>query len=451
MSRSTPRAIAASGLVTFDAGCVALSERGKLWLFMTDTQRSPSQSDVAEGRFTILSEPVFRRLIIGGTFTFLAMQVSVIARGWLAFDLTGTNAALGGVLLGFGLSSIVAIPIGGVLADRFPKRRVLLIAGTIQTLVSLVLAIAVVTDNIAYWMLVVASVIQGGIISLLGPARLAFIAETVARDRMTNAILLSQSTMQFTRVLGPAAAGALIGVSFFGVGGVYFLSAGLAAGGLLFTLGLPEGHPAIVSTRSPIEDLMDGVRYVRGEPRVAHLLLLSFGIVLVGFPHMAFLPTLAEDVYDAGSAGFGALTTAAAVGALVVTLALTGVATSQIGRIQAQAAIAFGVALVLLGLAPGFGAALLVMVIIGATSAAFQALNNSLILSIAPVEYHGRVQSLLMLGFSGFGLAALPIGIVADAVGLQPVLTGMGIGVLFISITSMIVDRRRTDPDLVDL
>lgn len=418
---------------------------------MTETKSPPSRSRKPEGQFAILSEPVFRRLIVGGVFTFLAMQVSVIARGWLAFDLTGTNTALGGVLLGFGLSSIVAIPVGGVLADRFPKRRVLIVAGAIQSLVSLALAIAVVTDDIAYWMLVVASVIQGGVISLLGPARLAFIAEAVSRDRMTNAILLSQSSLQFTRVFGPATAGALIGVSFVGVAGVYFMAAGFAALGLVATLGLPAGHPALVSTRSPLEDLADGFRYVRGEPRVAHLLLLSFGIVLVGFPHMAFLPTLAEDVYDAGSAGFGLLTTAAAVGALAVTLSLAGIATNRLGGIQARAAIGFGVSLILLGLSPTFAVALLVMVAVGATSAAFQALNNSLILSIAPVEYHGRVQSLLMLGFSGFGLAALPLGILADAVGLKPALTGMGVGVSLIAVGSMIAEHRRTEPNLIDL
>jgi MFS family permease len=324
----------------------------------------------------------------------------------------------------------------------------LLIAGSIQTLTSLVLATAVVTDSIAYWMLIVASVIQGGVISLLGPARLAFIAETVERGRMTNAILLSQSSMQLTRVLGPATAGALIGVSFFGVGGVYFLAAAASAGGLVMTLGLPEGRPKVVPTNSAREDLADGVRYVRGNRRLSRLLLLSFGVVLVGFPHIAFLPVVAEDLFDAGSTGFGLLTTAAAVGALATSLALTGVAKSRLGRIQALAAVGFGVALALFGLAPLFGLALAIMVVIGATSAAFQALNNSLVLSIAPVEYHGRVQSLLMLGFSGFGFAALPLGIIADSVGLRPTMTAMGIGVTLIALASILVERRRAEMEV---
>lgn len=400
-------------------------------------------TDSGEGRFASLKEPVFRRLVIGGTFTFLAMQMSTIARGWLAFDLTGTNTALGGVLIGFGLSSIVAIPTGGVLADRFPKRKVLIAAGTVQTLVSLVLAIAVATDLIAYWMLIVASVIQGAMVSLLGPARLAFIAEAVDRERMTNAILLSQSSLQFTRVFGPALAGALIGVSAVGVDGVYFISAAAAGAGLIATFGLPEGNPQFTSTKSPREDLIDGIRYVRSNRRLAHLLLLSFGVVLVGFPHVAFLPTLAEDVFDAGSSGYGLLTTAAAIGALTATLSLAGVAANRLRRIQALSAVAFGITLALFGLSPTFIVALIVMVLIGASSAAFQGLNNSLALKMAPVEYHGRVQSLLMLSFSGFGLAALPLGIIADAAGLRPTLTAMGLAVVAISLISMAIDRRR--------
>jgi MFS family permease len=401
------------------------------------------------GRFPALAEPVFRRLLWGGTFTFLAMQISVIARGWLAFDLTGTNTALGGVLIGFGISSIIAIPTGGVLADRFPKRLVLLVAGAVQTGISLALALAVATDVIAYWMLIAASVLQGGMISLLGPARLAFIAESVPREHMTNAILLSQSTLQFTRVFGPATAGVLIGVKFFGVAGVYFLAAACAALGLVASFGLPEGRPLVAPTRSPREDLLDGFRFVRSNPQVRHLLLLSFGVVLVGFPHMAFLPALAEDVFDAGSSGFGLLTTATAIGALGVTLALSNISSERLGPVQAVAAVAFGLMLVFFGAAPTFVVALIVMVAVGGASSAFQALNNSMILNISPVEYHGRVQSLLMLSFSGFGLAALPLGILADAMGLRETLVGMGVGVIVISLISMVVQRRR-DSRVVD-
>jgi MFS family permease len=402
--------------------------------------------DTAEttGRFASLRLPVYRRLLIGGTFNFLSMMMSTTARGWLAFDLTGTSTALGGVMIAFGLSSIVMIPLGGVLADRFPKRRVLIITTGIQTLVSLVLATAAVTDVIEYWMLLGASVVQGAVISMLGPARLAFIAESVDRDRLTNGIMLSQSSMQLTRVFGPALAGVLIGVQTVGIGGVYYIAAACAFGGLVTCIGLPDGRPISPPSRSPVDDLLDGVRYVRANPGIAHLLVLSYLVVLVGFPYIAFLPVMADDVFDAGAAGFGLLTTAGAVGALATSLALADVASRRVERLQSAAAIGFGISLVLFGMTPVFAAALGVMIVVGATSASFQSLNNSLVLTRTPVEYHGRVQSLLMLGFSGFGLAALPLGLIADAIGLRETLVAMGVLVTVISIASTVIRARQT-------
>lgn len=381
-------------------------------------------------RFAAWSVPPFRALLVGGVFTFLSMQMAAIARAWLAFELTGTNTALGGVLIGFGLSSIVAIPAGGVIADRFPKRAVIATAGILQTAMSAGLALAIATDVIAYWMLVVASVVQGAFISLLGPARLAFIAEVVDRRLLTNAVFLSQTSLQAARVVGPAVAGALISVDAIGVGGAYWTATVLAGAGVVAALVLPALPARARTGRSPWGDLADGIRHVRRDRRLGLLLPLSFLVVLIGFPHVAFLPTYAEEIFGAGSVGFGILNTAAAVGAVISSLALAGVHRSRLWRYQVTAAGAFGLLLVVLGFAPAFWVAVGVMVLIGAASAAFQALNNSLILGIAPVEYHGRVQSLLMLSFTGFGLAALPLGAVADAAGLRPTFAGMGLAVV---------------------
>ncbi len=408
---------------------------------MTATAEPTTEEHV--GRFASLRLPVYRRLLVGGTFSFLSMMISVTARGWLAFDLTGTNTALGGVMIGFGFSSIVMIPIGGVLADRFPKRRVLLVTAGLQTLVSLVLATAAVTDVIEYWMLVAASIVQGAVISMLGPARLAFIAEAVDRDRLTNGILLSQSTLQLTRVIGPALAGVLIGVQAVGIGGVYYIAAACAFGGFVTTVGLPDGRPIRPPSRSPMADLVDGVRFVRANPRIAHLLVLSYLVVLIGFPYITFLPVMAEDIFGAGPTGFGVLTTAGAVGALVASLALADIAPQRVERLQSGAAIGFGLSLAAFGVAPVFAVGLAVMLLVGATSGSFQSLNNSLVLTRSPVEYHGRMQSLLMLGFSGFGLAALPLGVIADAVGLRQTLVAMGALVAVIATVSAVLRLRQ--------
>ena len=395
------------------------------------------------GRFAALHNPHFRILFIGGLFTFLTMQVAGIARAWLAFELTGSNTGLGGVMLAFGACSIVAIPCGGMISDRFPKRNVLMLAGVLQASTPLWLGLAVAADAATYWMLIAASVIQGGVISILAPARLSFISEIVGREAVTNAVFLSMSTVQLARVAGPAAAGALIGVAFFGLAGVFFAAGVLGVLSVVLLIGLPRGSPSSHSGRSALGDIADGLRFVRSRPDLVHLLAVSFGVVLIGFPHMAFLPVVAEQVHDSGSTGFGFLNAAAATGAAVGSISLANLERRKLRPFQTRSGLAFGASLAVFGVMPGFYAALAVMAVVGAASSVFQALNNSMVLTSTPVEYHGRVQSLLMLSFSGFAIAALPIGIVADTIGIRTTLVVLGVLVVAVMTVARIVEPRR--------
>ena len=395
------------------------------------------------GRFAALHNRHYRRLFIGGLFTFLTMQVAGIARAWLAFEITGTNTGLGGVMLAFGLCSIFAIPYGGMISDRFSKRNVLAVVGTLQAATPICLGVVVVTGNESYWILIAASVVQGGVISILAPARLSFISELVGRESITNAIFLSMSTVQLARVAGPAAAGALIGVAFFGLAGVFFSAGVLGALSVVLLAGLPRGAPSSPSGRSALGDIADGLRFVRSRPDLVHLLAVSFGVVLVGFPYMAFLPVVAEKVHHSGSTGFGLLNAAAAVGAAVSSISLANLERRQLRPFQTRSALIFGATLSVFAVMPNLYAALAVMALVGASSSVFQALNNSMLLTSTPIEYHGRVQSLLMLSFSGFAIAALPIGIVADAVGIRATLVGLGILVLAVMAVARMTEPRR--------
>ncbi len=394
------------------------------------------------GRFAALHNRDYRRLFVGGLFTFLTMQVAGIARAWLAFELTGSNTGLGGVMLAFGACSIFAIPYGGMISDRFPKRNVLVLAGILQAATPVWLGVAVATDTATYWMLLAASIVQGGVISILAPARLAFISEIVGRETVTNAIFLSMSTVQLARVAGPAAAGALIGVAFFGLAGVFFAAGGLGVLSVILLIGLPRGASPSPSGRSALGDIVDGVRFVRSRPDLVHLLAVSFGVVLVGFPHMAFLPVVAEQVHNSGSTGFGLLNAAAAVGAVIGSVTLANVQRRRLRPYQTRSAAAFGATLAVFAVMPNFYAALAVMALVGASSSVFQALNNSMLLTMTPVEFHGRVQSLLMLSFSGFAVAALPIGIVADAVGIRATLMVLGLLVIAVMAVARIMQPR---------
>lgn len=396
----------------------------------------------ATGRFESLAHRDFRRLWWGGLFVFLAMQTQQIARSWLAYELTGTNAALGGVLIGFGVAGLVAIPTGGVLADRVNKRTLLVTTQLVNTVVAVSIAIAIETGVIAYWMIVAASVVGGSTISILAPARMAMTAEIIDRDRLTNAIMLGQMSAQASRVVGPAVAGALIGVAVIGVEGVYYLSALLSLLAVVLSLTLPLGAPRRTTQTHPIEDLREGIRYTRSNPELVRLLVASLLVVMFGFAYQAFLPSMVADLFDRGPEALGAMTTVGAIGAVTISITLANVPPERLTDLQGRAAFLLGVTIILFAVAPTFPLALGSMLLIGAATSAFQALNGSLILSIADMEYHGRVQSLIMLSFSAFGLAALPFGILADTIGLRETLVGMGAIVCLAALHSHLWRRR---------
>jgi MFS family permease len=403
------------------------------------------------GRFAALTIPDYRRLWWGGIFIFLASQTQQVARGWLAFELTGSNKGLGGVIFGFGVASLVTIPASGVIADRFPKRTIMVLAQSAMGLTALGIAIAVTTDTIAYWMLVAASVVQGSGMMLLGPSRLAMTADLVKGGSLTNAIFLSNASIQTTRVFGPTLAGILIAIKTVGVGGVYFVGAGLSLVSVISAVGLPPGNPQQRSGRSAFGDLADGITYVRRRPELARLLVIGIFVVMFGFPYITFLPGLIQDVYELDAWALGVLTASAAIGAVAASLFLAAVETRRLSALQFQAGLAFGASLVLFGGVPRFWGGVAVMVIVGGASSAFQAMNNSQALVVADVEYHGRVQSLLMLAFSGFGLMALPMGLLADRFGIREVMAAMGVLVGVVTLLGEVWRRRQPAPDLPDL
>ena len=400
--------------------------------------------------FAALDDPEYRRLWIGGLISFLAVQMEFISRGWLAFRLTGSNAGLGAVYLGFGVPMLLLTPWGGVAADRLPKRAVLMGCQFTLAMSSLTVAVAEIFGFLTYPLLIATAVLQGAGFSFLGPARMAFTGELVGRERLGNAVVLQQMSMNGTRVFGPSVAGLLIGIPAFGVGGVYLMTTTLMLTTLWNTSRLPDGRPPEDrDVRSPLHEMGDGVRYVRDRKPILILVLTSLVVVMFAFPYVAFLPTLADRVFDVGSSGYGLMSGASAVGALAASLLIASRAGGPSAvRIQIACGILFGAGVAVLGHAPTFFVGLLIVVLIGAASSGFQSLNNSLVLDRTDLAYHGRVQSLMMLSFSGFGMMALPLGAIADNIGITITMGFMG-GIAVVAVVVSALLRSRTDDEPV--
>lgn len=198
----------------------------------------------AVSTFASLRVPTFRLIRVGGFLYFLAIFAQMVATGRLALELSGSNTGLGAVTMAFGLASLLTTPFGGVIADRLPKRRVLVLATSLLTVSGAFLAAAILTDVISFWMLMVASAVEAVAFSLLVPSRMALTVMLVGPGLLLNAVVLSQISMNANRILGPAVAGGLMAVSWSGPGGVPPRRHLVHAGGERFGLHLRGRSPA---------------------------------------------------------------------------------------------------------------------------------------------------------------------------------------------------------------
>lgn len=392
----------------------------------------PSEAQGLRRTFQALAVPRYRILWWGTLFSFLGMQMQVIARGYLAYDLTNSNTALGGVMIAFGVPQLLFGLWGGVVADRMAKRNVLILWQSAIALGSGLMAAAIATDHVAYWMLIATGVLTGTAFAFIGPARQAFIGDLVPGELMGNAIVLQQASMNGTRVFGPALAGVLIATPLIGMAGVYALTTLGFVVATVTMVRLPPGRALRSSNpRSALEETRDGLGYVRRNRPVAILLAMSFFVVALAFPYQGFLASVARSEFGKGAAGLGGLSSLAAVGALAATLWVAALTTHRHAwRIQALAGAGFGAALILFSAAPGFAVGLAAILFVGALASAFQSLNNALTMMLTERRYYGRVQALMGLSWSLFGILSLPLGIVADAIGIRETLALMGIAAI---------------------
>lgn len=393
--------------------------------------------------------PAFRIIWFGTFLYYLSIFSGIVARGALAKELGGSNAALGLVTLSFGAVSLVMTPIGGVLADRLPKRRLLIVATTFLAASNALLGLAEVFEVTEFWMLLVVSAAQAIAFATLVPARMAFTLDIVGPDLIPNAVALAQISMNSNRVIGPALAGVFLGISWLSFAGIYLFSAGLSVLAVICFLFLGPGNPrADRPQRAPVADLLDGLSYVRSVPSVRIVVTLAILVTMVGFPYIAFLPSVSEDFFGRGSAGFALLSLVGAAGGLLAGVGVARTVLAQGPAVQLASGVLLAVGLGFMSWAPTFGMAMAAAFVVGMATAGFQSMNATLALSLSSSEYHGRIQSLLGLGFSAFGLVSYPLGLLADRIGLRETLAGMGV-VTFVLVVGAELLWRRDRGDIV--
>jgi MFS family permease len=392
--------------------------------------------------FSALKIPAYQLLWLSMLGSFAGMQMQMVARGVLAYEIGGTNSAIAVVSLGWGIPMLLFSLVGGTLADRINRRRLMMLSQLMTASVALVIAVLVHTGVIEIWHLFVAGLAQGIVFSFSGPARQAFIPEVVGEKQLMNAIALNQAGMNLTRVAGPSVAGALIAVPWIDIQGVFYLQAGLNLFALLLILMIPfvKTAPEVQEERrereargeawgvqtgprgTMIQDLVDGLRYVIASPILLTLLVMGLVPALIGMSYQSFLPVFAKDVFGDGlsrnAQGLGIMMTVSGIGALAGSLVMASMADfPRRTQLQLYSGLGFGIFLASFALMGSYGAALFALAMLGFMSSYFQGLNSTMVMTASDAQFYGRVMSVNMMTFSLMPLGTLPMGFIADNIG----------------------------------
>jgi len=396
----------------------------------------PAGSDGGEARgaragtFSALRERDFRLLWTGTIASYVAFFMSTIVQSVVAFQLAGKNRAVGVVVFAQGLAMAVLGPLGGAFADRWPKRRILALSQISSALVFSALATMLATGTLTLPRLATGTLLLGAGLSFLAPARQALTAELVPAQVRGNAIALNQVALTGSQLLGPACAGALL-ASPAGPAGAYAAMASLYAFAASMLLLLPGSRTRGGPARTHVwADLADGVRYVRTHPLLRVLVFFFVSVVMTGFPYVTVMPGLMENELGRNAEAISGLYLFSATGGLSASLVAARLADSRHAQpLFVAAAGVFAAALATLSTVSSYPVAAAVMLCVGMGFGGLQSLNGAVIVRACEPVYFGRVFSLTMLAFAGFGLMGLPIGLLADALGERGVLRVMAVAV----------------------
>jgi MFS family permease len=350
--------------------------------------------------------------------SFLAMMMHQITRGWLVLRLTNDSPlALSLVIMAFALPLTFVSLLGGAFADRFSRRHIVMGSQSGNALLTALLATLDLTGVISFWHLMAIGFLNGTLAAFNMPSRQSLISDIVPEQSIMNAVSLSSSGMNLTRILGPALAGILI--AFMGTSGVFYLIALIYALSVLFTAMIQTGHkPAGIPVKSVRTDIGDGFRYALGNSTLRGLVVMGFVPALFGFSYLTLLPAWAREVLDVRSDGLGLLMTVMGIGSLAGTLMLASIRhLSRRGVFLFVNSLVWGTCLFIFSRTGSYSAALPFLFFVGFTSSTFMSLNMTLMQSYSSTEMRGRVVSMAMMTFGIMPLSAVPFGAIAEKTG----------------------------------
>ncbi|MCY3886084.1 MAG: MFS transporter, partial [Gammaproteobacteria bacterium] len=353
------------------------------------------------------------------------------------YELTESALHLALVLVSFAVPQVALSLLGGVVADRFPKRGILTVGQLLNGLAALAMGYLVFSGNVRFSHFIVFGVLSGTILALSFPSRHAIVPDLV-RDRLVfSAIALNSTAMNIARVSGPAFAGLLIAwmaggdtSSDIGVGIVYFVIAGLYVGASLISgmISVPGSVNVQQTVRHVLSDMAEVLRFVRRHPTVWALVWLAIVPFMFGHSLNTFLPAFNEDVLNGGADSLGLLLSVMGVGSILGSLTLAAASSlRRKGTWLVVMIVSWGLAIFAFGFVQNNISAFVLVILIGWLSSSCMAMNRALTQMHTRNRMLGRVMSIDMMSHGLMPISAIPIGILADTVGTAFAISTSGV------------------------
>ena len=411
---------------------------------------------LTKAMFASLTNRDFFLVWLSNLGAMFAMQMQMVARGWLIYDMTDSALALAWVMFSFMLPMLIFSLVGGVLADRLRKKGTMIAAQAVNAVATLVLATIIITGNVTFTHFIIFGLLNGLVLTLSMPARQAIIPEIVGEKALVNAFALNTASMNLSRILGPGLAGVLIAVigagnttSAVGVGVIFYIIAGLYLLSIITLKMLHhEGQSVMTERQGMAGDIGAGLKYIRNNSVILGLLIFAFIPLAFGMPIQFLLPVYNKDVLGLDSVGLGLLMAAMGVGALIGSLVLAGLGDmGHKGLLLLACAMGWAVSLGLFAISTNLYLAMFLLGIVGLFSSIYMAMNMTLVQLASSPDMRGRVMSLMMMTFGLMPIGVFPMSILAGNVGIGvAVLAGaVGLALLILMVSVAIPSIRRID------
>lgn len=396
--------------------------------------------------FAALRVPAFRAFFIGQAVSLPGTWMQTVAQGWLVLELTGSGTVLGAVVAAQYVPVLLLAPWGGVLADWYSKRALLIGTQLVMALCALILGVLTVTDTVTIGWVMATAAVFGAATAVDNPTRQSFVLEMVGPELVRNAVSLNSALLNSARAVGPAIAGVLIVATgpgwCFIVNSVSFAAIVIS----LARMRTREAPPRAEAT-SALQQLGQGFRHVTGNPDLLWPCLMVFMVSCLAWEFPITLPLLADVTFDGDARTYGLLTSAMGVGAVLGALVVAR--RGQVGLAPiARAAGTFGTAMAALAAAPNVWIAMLALLGVGWGGASYVSISNATIQLASEPSFRGRVMSFWSLCFIGSTPIGSPIiGMIGEHLSPRWAISA-GAGVCFLAALLLFGVSRRETPNL---